>query len=218
MVNQALGEGFKLAATFLSSHLTTVQKVLTVAAVAGINQLIQAAAFECPCIMEADLKLTCKSNLNCPVREKTIYCCLLAFGPATILLLLGFMVNEKFRRYITGCCCSSEKNICCCIEKERRDPPRADQGNPETSNAESPSEENNIVRKRLKICVLSIPCFAIIGPLSWIILSLIDGEYLACGLTSLPYSFGHEQTCQNTTNVSRANSYTRTINVKICHM
>ena len=51
MVNEAFGEGFKHATTFLSAHSTAVQRVLTVAMVAGINQLIEVAAFECPCIM-----------------------------------------------------------------------------------------------------------------------------------------------------------------------
>ena len=216
MVNQASGEVFKHAANFLSSHSTAVQSVLTVAAVAGINQLIEVAAFECPCIMEADLNLTCESYLSsfCPLRDKATYSYLFVFGPASILLFLGFMLNKKFWRTITGCCCSSANNICCCIKKKKRYAPRADQGNPETSNAASPNEKKTAIWKKLKVCVYSVFStlgFASIAPLSWILLSLIDGEYLACGLTSLPYSFGPEQTCQNTTNVSTADSYTRTI-------
>ena len=223
MVNQALGEGFKHAATFLSSNSTAVQSVLTVGAVAGINQLIEVAAFECPCIMEADLNLTCESYLSsfCPLRDKALYSYLFVFGPASILFLLGFMVNKKFWKKITGCRCSSAKKICCCIKKKRRYASREGESNPGTSNAASPNEEKSTIWKKLKNCdcsIFSTLGYALIAPMSWILLSLIDGEYLACGLTSLPYSFGPEEACQNTTNVSTADSYNPPINVKICHM
>ena len=220
MLNLALGENFKNAATFLSFHSTAVQSVLKVSAVAGINQIIKVTAFQCPCIMEADLKLTCNSSLRsfCPRRDKAEYSYLFIFGPAVILFMLGFMVNEEMWRNVTGCCSCSAKNIH--FSNTRNYGSLSNQSNPCTSNALSPSEENNTVWKKQKNCpsALRISGFAFIAPLSWILLCFIDGEYLACALTSLPYSFKPNQTCENTIIVSRINSYTFTRNIKICHL
>ena len=173
MVNSALSNGFKEASTFLSSHSTAIQSVVTVGAVAGINQIIEVAAFKCPCIMEAELNLTCESYQSsfCPTRDKAMYSYLFAFGPAVILLLIGFMVNVKFWKKITGL-------------------------------YHSTASENKL---QVFVCsFLSSFGFALIAPLSWIVFSLIDGEFFACAVTTLPYYFGPGQECQNTTNVSTA--------------
>ena len=114
MIHLALGAGFKHAVTFLSPHSAIIQCVLTVAMVAGMNKLIKVAAFECPCVMEADLNLTYYSHLkwNCPVSYKAIYSSMFIFGPAAVLLFLGVIINTNCWRKTTVCyrakceCCS----------------------------------------------------------------------------------------------------------------
>ena len=85
------------------------------------------------------------------------------------------------------------------------------QGDPSTSQDHNSrliivSSKSKITKtQKFKFCfcaVCSTMGFALVAPLSWIVLSLLDGEYLACALIILPYSFGPNQSCQNTANVS----------------
>ena len=219
MVNPALAGTVKSAATCLSSYSVAAQVILAVSAVAGINQIIEVASFKCPCVMEVDLNLTCKSHGNfCPTANKAIYSYLFIFGPAAILFILSFMVNKIFLRKITGCCPAKDESLCFSfVEDKGENAAHKKQNNSgnqdrEPLNGQMQKKKSNkkiksfffssVVNPFSSSCIFRILCFAFIAPFSWIILSLIDGEYLACALTSLPYSFRPGQACQNTTNVS----------------
>ena len=71
---------------------------------------------------------------------------------------------------------------------EGNSPPSDDAGDVQMS-----TKENQIATKKCsRSCLCSVLhslSIAIIAVFSWIILSLIDGEFFSCALTSLPYSF-----------------------------
>ena len=166
----------------LSQHKAAFEGILVTAIVIGINQIVDAESFECPCLEEEDLNVACKSSFsNCPVRDRAAYGWLFIFAPAAILLCLGFAVNLSIWKQITGCC----------------------------SNTERKKNWKRIYGNRfggLRIRCRSICSslgIALIGPLTWIVLSLIDGDFLACALTVLPYTFKNDtnppQSCATTT-------------------
>ena len=159
----------KISETF-SKHKSAFEGILAASVVIGVNQIVDEVAFECPCIMEEDLSVPCDSLLSsfCPARDKASYGYMFIFGPAAILLFLGFAINVPFWKQITGCCRLEEKK-----------------------NGSNPQQQEETER-RCRISVRSI-CnslgFALIGFSTWIVLSFIDGDYFACAVTPLPYKF-----------------------------
>ena len=156
-----------LSKTF--SHSGAIKGILSAGIVVGINQLVEFAAFECPCKMEETPNMT---NRLTQARDyslqhlKRVYSSGLLFilAPAAILFSFGFVVNETFCRNVTGCCKS------------------------ETSGVQYKTKD-----------FIKAFCGPIVLSVTWIALSLIDGDYLACSLTRFPYEFSKGQTCKTPT-------------------
>ena len=166
-----MGKGNKVVAFFeslsdtLSSHSGAIKGILSAGVVTGINQLIEFAAFDCPCAEDKNLNLT-----NCSTQAKFctpqnlndvyLYGLIYIFAPATLLFLYAFIANKTFFENNTGSC-NEEAGVKCNTEN--------------SCNALGSST---------------------VAFVTWIVLSLIDGDYLVCSLTPFPYKFATGQTCK----------------------
>ena len=152
-----------------SSHSGTIKGILSTGIIAGINQLVEFAAFKCPCKMEetpsVTNRLTQARNYS-PHDLSGVYSngMVFIFAPAAVFFSFGFVVNETFYRNVTGCC------------------------NNGMSEVKQKAEE-----------FLKAFCGSLILFVTWVALSLIDGDYLACSLTPFPYEFSEGQTCETPT-------------------
>ena len=168
-MKKELIEVFQSLSTTFSSHTGAIKGILLAGIIAGINQLVEFAAFECPCKIEETQSVT---NCSTQARDSTpqdlsgVYSSglLFIFTPAAILFSFGFVVNETFYKNVTGCCNSETSGVQCKAE--------------DFFNAFSGS---------------------IVLFVTWIALSLIDGDYLACSLTRFSYEFSEGQTCKTPT-------------------
>ena len=166
LAQKVLKQRFQSFSSSLAFRSGTVQSVIAAGIVAGVNQLLERVSFECPCAMEGNLNCS-SATFFCPTRDRYLYGSMFLFGPAVLLLFLGFSVNWRFWKEITGCFRSQKS-----------------------------SSEKETNRKRLFFKFCKAFGFVMITPLTWIILSLLDGDYLACALTALPYSFSEGQNCE----------------------
>ena len=139
-----------------SKHKSAFEGILAASVVISVNQIVDEVAFECPCVMEKD-----------KAKNKALYGSMFIFGPAVILLFLGFAINVPFRKQITGCCrLETTENENNCQQQEER------------------------VRKRRRLLRSVCNTFgSLIGFCTWIVLSFMDGDYFACAVTPLPYQF-----------------------------
>ena len=168
----------------ISSHSGAIQGILSAGIVAGINQLVEFAAFECPCVMEKAQNATAldcpcavdgnRNTTNCSIQNAACstqdrsgiysYGLLYIFVPAAMLFLFGFVANEKFCRRSTGCFRTKKSGV-----------------------------KRNIKGFGNAFGSSTVPF------VTWVVLSLIDGDYLACSLTTFPYEFSEGQTCKTPT-------------------
>ena len=124
-----------------------------------------------------------KEVFRCPCNyilwKKVIYFILLLIVPSLLFSFIGFSINLNFWKLIVGCNSSKSSDI-----------------NRETKSKECCGYSSNYCREAV--------CFALILPAFWLILILIDGDYLACTVAEKPYDLQKNQICSQ---VSLLNSF-----------
>ena len=186
MEKESLTQVFKGIHGKISSHTTAITGIVSTGIVTGINQLVEFAAFKCPCVK--DKSYGPNKSLLASFRIITLsnqeYGYLFIFAPAVLLLFLGFAVNSDFWNKVTACCRKVKKDelaywqqSTCCIRIKLR------------------------LRNRYRFVGLFLNALGIasIVPMTWVLLSFIDGDFYACAATSLPYDFSPGQTCETPT-------------------
>ena len=120
---------------------------------------IEATLFRCPCEPE----------------QRHLYSGLFIGVPAAILLVVGIAFNMKVWKLIIGCCPS--KRYCCSLDFFKK----------------MWKITGCCSTKKCCCCTVefgnfcTVLAFAVISPTIWIILTLIDGDYLACARTQVAY-------------------------------
>ena len=123
------------------------------------ERAIEVILFRCPCHPE----------------QRQLYSWLFIVIPAVFLLVVGIAFNMKLWKLITGCCPS--KKYCCCA----------------TDGCNDFCTGSSRTRKICCSCndefanFCTYLAFAVISPTTWIILTLIDGDYFACATTKDAY-------------------------------
>ena len=102
--------------------------------------------------------------------KKVIYFILLLIVPSLLFLFVGFSINLNFWKLIVGCKSSQ------LFDRNR-----------ETTNKECCGYPSNYCRDTF--------CFALIFPAFWLILILIDGDYLACTFEEKLNDISKNQIC-----------------------
>ena len=158
-------KGFSTVSKLVTNHANVLQGVLTTGVITGINQLVENVSFKCPCLGKND------TNVN-DTRRRATYGFLFMFGPAALLLVVGIFSNQLFWKNLTGCC----QCECCCNSE-------ACPG----ASVEGSASECCCCSTKCDSC--SFSCFfqavgyGFLAFFIWCIISLIDGEFLACALT-----------------------------------
>ena len=89
----------------LEDYENLIQGTLIALVTIGIDEIIEYAAFNCPCVAESDLAIPCTGALDsCPRRDKELYAYLFIFIPSFILLMAGLSFNQFVWKEITSCC------------------------------------------------------------------------------------------------------------------
>ena len=146
-------DGVKKITELLVNNSSAVAGFASTALIAGMNQLVEHVSFKCPCLSEGETN-TADTNR----REEYGY--LFIFGPALFLLFIVIIVNINFWKQITDTClCRCESCSDCC--------------------------------KKIKFCKctrlfscqtsFTLAFFYGFGAfLVWILISLVDGDFIAC--------------------------------------
>ena len=175
---QLTKKGFSKVSELVTNHANVLQGVLTTGVIAGINQLVDNVSFKCPCLENND------TNTN-DTRGRVTYGFLFMFGPAALLLVVGIFLNQLFWKNLTGCC----QCKCCCISE-------ACPG----ANVEGSASECCCCSGKCDSC--SVLCFfqavgyGFLAFFIWCIISLADGDFLACALTDCVSKNFIDDACQ----------------------
>ena len=95
----------RVLAQKLGEYENTIQGIIVALVTVGIDEIIEIAAFKCPCVAESDLAIPCTAALNsCPRRDKELYAYLFILVPSFILLMAGLSFNQIVWKETTSCC------------------------------------------------------------------------------------------------------------------
>ena len=142
----------------------TLTNSTIIAVTVGIEQLTTLAAYRCPCVNPADVVPNC--------RNTTVYD--LSCGQRlNVGYGFAFILAPAFALFVFSLAAQPKvwKVLTGCFRKSR--------------------EHKRDVKDTSETLFLCF-CKSLISPFTWISVALIDGRYLACSLTPLPYEIGEK--------------------------
>ena len=151
--------------TIVADNKRCITNVLILVLTTVAHEIIDVTTFECPCISSIELKA---GNSN------YWYGVAYLVAPAIILFLVGISLSVDIWKWLTGCCTRFCRGCC------------------DSENEKSCSRQHCTAALLFWTRVVAV---ALLAPAVWLSVSLLDGDAMACALTSSPYTFSESQTC-----------------------
>ena len=144
---------------FVSDHTTLIFGITGTTLVTIANRLVEFSSFKCPCLSDKQSDVVDASG-----RDQYGYAFI--FGPAAVFLCIGTLLNKCFWENFFWCCyCYKE-----CSVKEGDTCPSAEPCNRQCSCGKFRSG-------------ITSTGYGVLGFVVWILISLVDGDFLACART-----------------------------------
>jgi len=154
----------------LKDYAGTVINIVVVLITGGIEQLTSAAIYRCPCVDLSQLGPGCKPN-DTGIFTKCAQ--RLNFGYGFAFIFAPAFALFVFSAAANPALWKSVTGYCHKPEKRR-------------------------IRVRdMTVTYCSILIQSLISPVTWISIALFDGNYLACAITTLPYTIGEGEDYEN---------------------
>ncbi|XP_076809180.1 calcium homeostasis modulator protein 6-like [Clavelina lepadiformis] len=163
--------------TIVADNKRCITNVLILVLTTVAHEIIDVTTFECPCISSIELKA---GNSN------YWYGVAYLVAPAIILFLVGISLSVDIWKWLTGCC-TRFCRVCCDSENEK-----------------SCSRQHCTAALLFWTRVVAV---ALLAPAVWLSVSLLDGDAMACALTSSPYTFSESQTCADISDLNTTDDY-----------
>ncbi|XP_076810498.1 calcium homeostasis modulator protein 6-like [Clavelina lepadiformis] len=170
----------------VKKNRSSLKNTVLIVGTVGLNELITAATFQCPCVTDEEFAYY---NLGVglpPVPyypptwiiqgNSRSYGWFYLFAPAAILLMVSLSISNKFRKVLTGCCKSTNYG------------------------------DSVYIFSKLWAC-LEVLGAALIAPCAWISFGLLKGEYYACAVTAKPYVVTPNETCAHIKDLRKTDEY-----------
>jgi len=143
----------------------------------AVQQLVTLAVYRCPCVEPSALGPECT---GASITERPSYC----FQQLNRGYGLAYIIAPAIALYIFGIAANPNlwKSTTGCIGK---------------------SVEYKRGTTAVLLTLLGILSRAVISPITWICIALIDGRYLACSVTIIPYDIGNNGTYSSCEAVSK---------------
>ena len=172
MANKA-AQGISKALKGLKDYAGTLANASIVLATGGIEQIATVAIFRCPCVEPPNL------GPGCNVSATSLSC------TPTLNYTYGFSLifAPAFALLLISAAANPKlwKSITGCCKKE---------------------EQHKRGIKEVSFTMSTILLQSLISPVTWICIALLDGQYLACAITPLPYRVGPTLSATNCESVS----------------
>jgi len=175
----------------LKDYAATIVNIVIILLTTGIEQLTSAAVYRCPCVELSQLDPGCKPNrtdTECVQRLNLGYGVAFIFAPAFSLFIFSAAANPRLWKLITGYWYKNSRKG----KKQQNGKVQNQQNLTKNENDEQGRKIRHIIVTYLRILVKSL-----LSPLTWICIALIEGRYLACAITILPYRIGGDSGFEN---------------------
>ena len=157
----------------LKDYSGTVANTSVVIATGGVEQITTIAIYRCPCVEPSQLSPGCnETSYSLACSQLLNYSYGISFILAPAFALLVFSAAANPKLW------KSMTGCCNRSEKYRR-------GVGETA-----------------FTLTTIMLQSLVSPITWICIALVDGQYLACAITTSPYRFDSEDGIENCEDVS----------------
>ena len=163
----------------LKDYTGTISNSVIVLATTGLQQLTTLAVYRCPCVEPSNLGEDCENQSA----ERASTC----FQRLNFNYGLAYIIAPAIALYLFSIAASPNfwKSITGCVGK---------------------SAQYKRATTDASWTLLAIFSQAVVAPVTWVCIALIDGRYLACSITIQPYDIGPEgkySSCNQVNNYSQ---------------